>query len=243
MAKTLKTRFVQKHGLASEWATVENTFIPLEAEIIIYDDGTGGESTPKMKIGNGTDVLKDLEFFSDVDTYTLPTASSSTLGGVKVGTGLSITNGVLSATGGGVADSVKWDNVQNKPSAFTPEAHTSSTASSIGAATTTKFGHVKISNGDVATTTPSDGLVAGMGHSHSNYKTTDTNTTYTLSKEGNTIKLTGSDGSVTSVTDSSGGGGGSDLPTVTTDDNGKFLRVVDGNWAATALNRAEEVEV
>ena len=33
--------------------------------------------------------------------YTLPVASSSTLGGVKVGTGLSITeNGVLSATGG-----------------------------------------------------------------------------------------------------------------------------------------------
>lgn len=47
--------------------------------------------------------------------YVLPEASSTTLGGVKVGTGLSITNGVLSATGGGVADSVDWSNVQNKP--------------------------------------------------------------------------------------------------------------------------------
>jgi hypothetical protein len=47
--------------------------------------------------------------------YVLPTASSTTLGGVKVGTGLSITNGVLSATGGGVAESIDWSNVQNKP--------------------------------------------------------------------------------------------------------------------------------
>lgn len=48
--------------------------------------------------------------------YELPTASATTLGGVKVGSGLSITNGVLSATGGGgVADSIEWDKVQNKP--------------------------------------------------------------------------------------------------------------------------------
>lgn len=35
-------------------------------------------------------------------SYTLPTASSSTLGGVKVGSGLSISNGVLSTSGGDV---------------------------------------------------------------------------------------------------------------------------------------------
>ena len=55
--------------------------------------------------------------------YTLPTASASTLGGVKVGAGLSISNGVLSATGGGTADSVDWANIQNKPSTFTPSTH------------------------------------------------------------------------------------------------------------------------
>lgn len=47
--------------------------------------------------------------------YELPVASATALGGVKVGSGLFITNGVLSATGGGVADSVEWDKVQNKP--------------------------------------------------------------------------------------------------------------------------------
>lgn len=49
------------------------------------------------------------------EPYELPVASATALGGVKVGSGLSITNGVLSATGGGVADSVEWDKVQNKP--------------------------------------------------------------------------------------------------------------------------------
>ena len=47
--------------------------------------------------------------------YELPIASATTLGGVKVGSGLDITNGVLSATGGGVADAVDWSKVQNKP--------------------------------------------------------------------------------------------------------------------------------
>lgn len=47
--------------------------------------------------------------------YELPVASTTILGGVKVGSGLEITNGVLSANGGGVADSVDWSKVQNKP--------------------------------------------------------------------------------------------------------------------------------
>lgn len=50
------------------------------------------------------------------ESYTLPIASADTLGGVKVGTGLSIDeNGTLSSTGGGTADSVAWENVTNKP--------------------------------------------------------------------------------------------------------------------------------
>ena len=57
------------------------------------------------------------------EQYTLPVATSTTLGGIKVGAGLSVTNGVLSATGGGTADSVDWNNIQNKPSVFTPATH------------------------------------------------------------------------------------------------------------------------
>lgn len=51
------------------------------------------------------------------DPYVLPTASSDTLGGIKVGAGLEINpdTGVLSATGGGTADSVDWANITSKP--------------------------------------------------------------------------------------------------------------------------------
>lgn len=55
------------------------------------------------------------EKLAGLENYTLPAATAETLGGVKVGAGLAITSGVLSATGGGTADSVDWSNIQNKP--------------------------------------------------------------------------------------------------------------------------------
>ena len=51
------------------------------------------------------------------ESYSLPIASSDTLGGIKVGAGLEINpdTGVLSATGGGTADAVDWANITSKP--------------------------------------------------------------------------------------------------------------------------------
>ena len=57
-----------------------------------------------------SDLTNDSNFVSKTDY-----ATSSTSGVVKVGSGLSIANGVLSTTGGGVADAVEWTNVLNKP--------------------------------------------------------------------------------------------------------------------------------
>ena len=57
-----------------------------------------------------SDLTNDSNFVSNT-SY----ATASTGGVVKVGSGLSIANGVLSTTGGGVADAVEWDNVLNKP--------------------------------------------------------------------------------------------------------------------------------
>lgn len=57
-----------------------------------------------------SDLTNDSNFVSNTDY-----ATASTGGVVKVGSGLEITNGVLSATGGGTADAVEWDNVLNKP--------------------------------------------------------------------------------------------------------------------------------
>lgn len=57
-----------------------------------------------------SDLTNDSNFVTNT-SY----ATANTGGVVKVGSGLEITNGVLSATGGGVADEVEWDNVLNKP--------------------------------------------------------------------------------------------------------------------------------
>lgn len=67
---------------------------------------------------------EQINAWNNPSEYTLPTASADTLGGVKVGAGLSISNGVLNTTGGGVADSVEWNNVQNKPTTYPPSSHT-----------------------------------------------------------------------------------------------------------------------
>lgn len=72
---------------------------------------------------DGSKVLSDVNFttayeskLNSLKNYTLPTASAETLGGIKVGAGLQISEqGTLSATGGGTADSVDWENVQDKP--------------------------------------------------------------------------------------------------------------------------------
>lgn len=46
----------------------------------------------------------------------LPIASTTQLGGIKVGAGLSVSQeGTLSVTGGGTADAVEWNNVLDKP--------------------------------------------------------------------------------------------------------------------------------
>ena len=52
-----------------------------------------------------------------------------------------------------------------------PKSHATS-STTYGAATTSNYGHVKISNGDVATVASANGLAAGMDHSHSNYSPT-----------------------------------------------------------------------
>lgn len=72
-------------------------------------------SGTNIKTINGQSVIGEGNI--EIQQSELPIASANTLGGVKVGAGLSINpeSGVLSATGGGTADSVEWDNVLSKP--------------------------------------------------------------------------------------------------------------------------------
>lgn len=77
-----------------------------------------------IKTINGESILGS----GDI-SITIPIATQDTIGGVKVGTGLSIDaeSGVLSATGG-AATSVDWDSITSKPSTFTPSEHTHTTS-------------------------------------------------------------------------------------------------------------------
>lgn len=70
--------------------------------------------------------------------YTLPTASATTLGGVKVGTGLTIEDGVLSAVGAPITIDSQLDASSSNPvanSALTPIINSKADASDIPTAT------------------------------------------------------------------------------------------------------------
>ncbi len=97
------SKFLDENGLLYLWGKIK-TLVggkvdKVEGKGLSTNDFTAAEKTK----------LEGLE------NYTLPAASADVLGGVKVGSGLSISQGVLSATGGGTADAVDWANVQNKP--------------------------------------------------------------------------------------------------------------------------------
>ena len=135
--------------------------------------------------GSGTYNPNNSNTTINIASYSLPTASSSVLGGIKVGSGLTInSSGVLSATGGGQADSVAWENVTDKPS-WIGSSKPSYSYSEIS-------GTIPASDLPVATSTALGGVRIGFSESGKNYPVelndnnqmfvnvpwTDTNTNY-----------------------------------------------------------------
>ena len=93
--------------------------------------------------------------------YTLPTATSSTLGGVKI-----VDEDLYGKTGGnGYAA-----GVDHSHSNYAVVEH-SSLNGTYGLGTTSLYGHVKLQTGDMNGTTNTNGIAAGLGHTHSNYLT------------------------------------------------------------------------
>ena len=75
---------VDKNGLLYFWTKLKGLFVQKDGNKVLSDN-------------NYTTAEK--EKLAGLNNYTLPTASADTLGGVKVGAGLEINSGVLSATG------------------------------------------------------------------------------------------------------------------------------------------------
>ena len=95
-------KFLDNNGLLYFWQKIVNAFVKKDGSKVLSDN-------------NYTTAEK--EKLAGLNNYTLPKATTTTLGGVKAGAGVEVTeDGTLNATGGGTADSVEWSNVQNKPS-------------------------------------------------------------------------------------------------------------------------------
>ncbi len=94
-------KFIDDNGLLYFLQKIVNVFVKKDGNKVLSDNNYTTEEKNKL---------------AGLNNYTLPKASSNSLGGIKVGAGLEVSeDGTLSATGGGTADAVDWDNVLNKP--------------------------------------------------------------------------------------------------------------------------------
>ena len=101
-------KFLDLNGLLYFWNKIKSYIDGLLATKVDKESGKG--------LSTNDYTTEEKQKLAGLQNYTLPKASSGTLGGVKVGAGLTIDgDGKLSATGGGEADSVNWENVVGKP--------------------------------------------------------------------------------------------------------------------------------
>jgi hypothetical protein len=62
MSKIIKSRIIHKHDIETNWLLATN-FTPMNGEIIIYDEDEN-YSHKRIKIGNGTDNVNNLDFYT-----------------------------------------------------------------------------------------------------------------------------------------------------------------------------------
>ena len=126
---------------------------------------------------------------SGANKYTLPTATSSVLGGVKTGANITNSSGTISLTKANVTAALGYTPPTTDTNTWTAfKGASTSAAGTAGYVPAPTAGAAnRYFRSDGTWTVPPD---------------TNTNTTYTLTKSGSTITLTGSDGKTTSVTDS-----------------------------------------
>ena len=113
----MANKFLDIAGTTYLWGKIKDKFV-------------AKESGKQLSTNDYTTAEK--EKLQGLQNYTLPTASATVKGGVKVGAGLSVTeDGILSATGGGTADAVEWGNVIGKPTKVSQFANDSGYLTSI----------------------------------------------------------------------------------------------------------------
>ena len=96
-----KIATIEENPTTGQFVKYNATNKQLESAEINYNDISnipGAATTSTAGLMSAADKTKLDGIANNANNYSLPTASASTLGGVKVGTNLSISNGVLSAT-------------------------------------------------------------------------------------------------------------------------------------------------
>jgi len=93
------------------------TNITISGSTISAKDTTySAATTSTAGLMSAADKTKLNGIATNANNYTLPTASASTLGGIKIGSGFTIADdGTLSNAYGGTADNVEWTGVLNRP--------------------------------------------------------------------------------------------------------------------------------
>ena len=118
--KTYQGRIVQKHDSSANWAKATN-FIPLKGEIIIYDD------LNKIKIGDGTTKVNDLDFSSNNGLPEGGTAGDTLVKGADGGswetpveaTLISLPTGILKSDGTTISKAVAGTDYAAAPNKYT----------------------------------------------------------------------------------------------------------------------------
>lgn len=65
--KKIKSRVIQKHDTAANWAKAVN-FVPKDGEIVIYDSDETFEY-PRIKVGDGETLVGNLKFAKDPNGF------------------------------------------------------------------------------------------------------------------------------------------------------------------------------
>lgn len=235
--KTFQGRIVQKHDTEANWKKATN-FIPLKGEIIIYDD------LNKIKIGDGSTKINDLKFsLAESDLYICTVTASgtgytadkkplellqaSTAGKIVV----AMLNNAVYFFAGGNSQMVRFTRVQNVD-VYVLQVTITGTAT---LETTTLQQYALIAdlkaNKDNKISYPSAKAVYDA-IPHPDAKTNNQTQTVGIDANG---KLWTNASAVTNVNGKTGAVTVREVPAVTTSDNGKSLRVVNGAWTATTV--------
>ncbi len=132
----MANKFLDITGTTYLWGKIKDKFVQKEVGKGLSTNDFTTDEKNKLK---------------GLNNYTLPTASTSVKGGVKVGAGLSVTeDGILSATGGGTADAVAWENVIGKPTKVSEFANDSGFQNATQVLSVTEDGILSATGGGTA---------------------------------------------------------------------------------------------